>query len=86
MNVDLDPPRWPNGPPICPVTNLPAFPDRAALDKFFKTLPAVTVQRVGLCSACGHYHAEAKSRPPSGATSGTGRKEYERKASHDPAT
>ena len=60
MSDYLDPPRWPNGPPICTETNLPAFHDLDALHAYFAQLPSVRVKRTGKCAKCGYYHAETE--------------------------
>lgn len=65
MSDVLEPARWPGGPKICPATNLPAFPTMKDLKRFFDGLPAVTVDRTGLCTVCQHYHAEAHHRDDS---------------------
>jgi len=74
MSCELEPARWPNGPKICPVANLPAFPT----EKDFRTeherfSPGVHVLRVYLCEHCGHWHADTVGRGPGGESSGTGR-------------
>lgn len=70
----LDPPRWPFGPDICPVANLPALPTEAALHEFHRRNgPRCAVLREWQCDACGHWHAATVAPDPSGATSGTGR-------------
>ncbi len=55
----LEPPRWPGGPPICPVENLPAFPTQDALKKFkAENSPSVEIIKIGKCAACEHWHAK----------------------------
>lgn len=73
------PPRWVSGPEICAEQNLPAFPSPAALRKFFASLPAISVKRVGLCSSCEGYHAETVCRPPSGSSSGLDKRNLTKK-------
>jgi hypothetical protein len=72
--TELDPPRWPKGPPICKTENLPALPTEKALDDFNKANgPACKVVRKWQCWACEHWHAETVAPDPAGGSSGTGR-------------
>lgn len=74
MNVQLDPPRWPGGPLICPTANLPAFPDKKASAAFRDAnSPGCTVIEEWICTACGLVHFWAHALDPSGASSGTTR-------------
>jgi hypothetical protein len=73
-NAPLEKPRWPGGPKICPVVNLPAFVDSKALDEFLKTnAPSCKVVHKGQCKHCGHWHAKTVAPDPAGASSGNGR-------------
>jgi hypothetical protein len=57
--IALENPRWPNGPSICPIVNLPAFDTRKELNAYFeKYCPSIHIVRIGLCGECGKYHAE----------------------------
>ena len=74
MNDILEPPRWKNGPPVCPSTNLPAFKTTEAVHEFVaRHCPGSIVKRIFVCSKCEHFHFESTPRDPSGSTSGTGR-------------
>lgn len=73
--IALDPPRWKGGPKICPAVNLPAFDSPQAIADFIaKNCPGATLTDQYQCIRCDKWHFEATMRPPSGATSGTGRK------------
>ena len=70
----FDHPRWPGGPLICPIENLPAFDTRATLDHFHKTNgPSCKVIRTWQCDHCHHWHMETTAPDPAGGSSGTGR-------------
>jgi len=70
----LESPRWPGGPPICPVVNLPALPSETALMAFLaKNGPRCEVISINHCPFCDHWHAETNAPNPSGDSSGTGR-------------
>jgi hypothetical protein len=72
--IALQDARWPGGPKICPVTNLPAFVDAKALADFqTKNAPSCKVVHKGLCKHCGHWHAKTVAPDPAGASSGNGR-------------
>lgn len=81
MSVTLEPPRWRNGPPICPAENLPAFPSQAAAVEF-NSGPARTnpnfepyrIKRLWKCDSCDQWHFIAKMRPPSGGSSGSSKR------------
>ena len=74
MDAELfDPPRWPGGPFICIAANLPSFETAAAARNMNRTLEGDSVDETWECKACGMTHAGHKYRPPSGATSGSGR-------------
>jgi len=69
-----DKPRWPGGPLICIVANLPAFPTKAAYNEFHEANgPGCKVLRVWLCKACKFFHADTVAPNPCGDSSGTGR-------------
>lgn len=69
--IELDPPRWPGGPPICPVVNLPAFTGKAAAMAFRDAnAPGSNVKRIWLCTDCGMVHYEATPIAVSGTTAG----------------
>lgn len=73
-DFSLDPPRWPNGPQICSVVNLPAFETEAELDKFNAANgPSCKVDRKWLCEHCEGWHCDVTAPDPSGGSSGTGR-------------
>lgn len=71
MNPNLGPPNWKDGPPICKVARLPAFPTKEAYYEWHH--PGVLVKRVWLCKACKYYHADTVAPNPCGDSSGTGR-------------
>lgn len=72
--VPLDPPRWPKGPSICPVANLPAFETQAVMKEFHEANgPGCKVIREYLCRRCGHWHMVTRAPDPTGGSSGTGR-------------
>ncbi len=74
LQVLLDPPRWPGGPPICPTANLPALPSENALAAFLaKAGPRCSVERIWQCDFCYQWHAATQAPDPTGTTSGTGR-------------
>ena len=74
----LDPPRWPGGPAICPIENLPAFPTEADAFKFqrhgSREAPRTRILRLWKCDCCDHWHFTATTPSPSGASSGTERR------------
>lgn len=70
----LEEPRWPNGPAICEVANLPAFETEPELQKFhLATGPSCKVLRVWHCEHCEGWHMETTAPDPAGGSSGTGR-------------
>lgn len=74
MNATLSKPRWPGGPKICPLANLPAFTTSDALRSFLKNNgPSCKVVLEWECTGCGHWHAETSAPDPAGASSGNGR-------------
>lgn len=74
MSVQLEKPRWPGGPDICPNANLPALPTQSALKKFLSDNgPSCKVTKEWECSHCGHWHAHTIAPDPAGNSSGTGR-------------
>ena len=72
MNPLFDPPRWPGGPHHCNYENRPAFPDMKALKSFIDDSTKLLV--VWKCEVCGEWHFTSTMRPPSGDTSGSGRR------------
>lgn len=71
-SVTLEPPRWPNGPMICPVENLPAFEDKAELAKFRNAHAGSSIKE-WQCTACGMWHYKAKVPCPAGGSNGNER-------------
>lgn len=76
----IENPVWKGCPLICQVAWLPAFDSKqAAIDwheapgKGNPLYEPNRIVKIGKCKACGKWHFKAKPRPPSGATSGTGR-------------
>jgi hypothetical protein len=70
----LEPARWPGGPLICSVENLPAHESESAMKKFHEANgPSCQVIRSGKCKHCGYWHMETRAPDPSGGSSGTGR-------------
>lgn len=67
-------PTWRNGPAICDATMLPAHEMIADAKKFENSLPAYRCEKITLCNVCGGFHCYGKMRPPSGDSSGTGRR------------
>lgn len=73
-NARLEKARWPGGPKICSVANLPAFETEGALRAFLKANgPSCKVVKEWQCEACGHWHAKTRAPDPAGGSSGTGR-------------
>lgn len=72
--MGLEPPRWPGGPGICPVANLPYFATRAEL-KAFQAKNASTDIETWKCAACGGFHFWGKVPAPAGGSSGTSRRQ-----------
>lgn len=70
--IALDPPRWPNGPPICPVSNLPAFESWDQAQKFMDAHCGSEMAK-WRCTGCGCWHYWAKPHAPAGGSSGTTR-------------
>ena len=60
----LDPPRWPGGPQICIVANLPAFETESA-GIAFNNKSHLPVLARWQCKACGGWHHWATSRTDS---------------------
>lgn len=52
----LDPPRWPGGPQICIVANLPAFETEAQAIKFNSSDHPLPVLARWQCKACEGWH------------------------------
>ncbi len=74
MKLTFDPPRWPNGPRICPAANLPAFDSDADAAAFrASNCPGHTVVAQWTCNVCGKIHFWGVGGDPSGASSGTTR-------------
>jgi hypothetical protein len=74
MNARLEKPRWPGGPKICSVENLPAFETVDAWRAFHKANgPSCKILKEWQCEACGHWHARTSAPDPAGASSGNGR-------------
>lgn len=72
--MTFDPPRWPNGPKICPVANLPAFYSPHDLHVFLESnSPGTAIIHQWKCIACAHWHAKCVAASPAGASSGTTR-------------
>lgn len=72
--AELDPPRWPGGPPICPAANLPAFADGKELAAFeAASSPGWKVFLKFTCKACGRLHVWAGGHDPAGQSSGNTR-------------
>lgn len=71
MNPNLDKPRWPGGPPICTVTNLPAFDSVESLAAFRDaSAPGGHIIAQWKCTACGLWHYWSAGHDPAGASSG----------------
>jgi hypothetical protein len=69
----LDPPHWPDGPPICIVANLPAFPTLAASREFNDAHGHLPVLARWECKACGGWHHfTAGARPDTNGNSKSG--------------
>lgn len=70
--IALDPPRWPGGPRICPVANLPAFQIWADAAEFLDALHG-SAKVKWICRHCEHWHfwGDPNSYAPAGQTSGT---------------
>jgi hypothetical protein len=74
MNAQLEPPRWPGGPDICPVANLPAFlTAKDAADFRAANSPGTTVIAEWTCTSCFWIHFWSVAQGPAGASSGTTR-------------
>ena len=59
----LEPPRWPGGPEICEMHNLPAFETREDAEKFHDNQGSRNpIKRIGRCRYCGKWHYESKAR------------------------
>lgn len=72
--MTLEPPRWKNGPGICPVENLPALPTLKELRAFKEANgPSCKTIHEWHCEACGHWHMKTSAPDPAGGSSGTGR-------------
>lgn len=68
----LDPPRWPDGPGICPIANLPGFLTTSELTAFADGLCG-SVEVKWQCAECGTWHFWPSANPhaPAGETSGS---------------
>ena len=82
MSGVLEPPRWPNGPKICAITNLPAYVSLADAKKRTGTVEGDSIKDWWTCGACGLVHCEHTIRPPAGATSGSGREPCEQRSTN----
>lgn len=72
--MKLDPPRWKNGPPICPAANLLAFKNEKEYAAFEASDCPRTKNLIKFtCRACGHLHYWGVAGDPSGDSSGTTR-------------
>lgn len=73
-------PRWPGGPLVCEVANLPAFETQDELNKFhLANGPSCKVIRQWQCEHCEGWHHETTAPDPAGGSSGTGRSSKGRK-------
>jgi len=62
MNIaTLDPPRWPGGPAICQVANLPAFATEKEAAAFNNRNGHLPILAQWPCKFCGHIHYWATS-------------------------
>jgi len=61
----LDPPRWPGGPKICIVANLPAFETEADAMQFNGGEHPLPVLARWQCQSCGGWHYWSTSRTDS---------------------
>jgi hypothetical protein len=67
-------PVWPECPPICKSTHLPAFNTMKELDEFLnKNGPSCPVIKKFQCNRCDSWHAQTSAADPAGQTSGTTR-------------
>lgn len=72
--LQLEPPRWPGGPPICPYENLPAFATWSEAARFQEdNAPGNGIAHKWQCQKCGMWHFIGKPRQPSGTTSSSER-------------
>lgn len=68
-------PRWPGAPPFCIAAQRLAFDSKKAVSDYIaRYCPGVAVQEHYECVKCGLIHFEGIARPPSGWSSGAGRK------------
>lgn len=73
--MNLNPPNWTGGPPMCPEHNLPCFDTREdAMIYIARFCPGAKIMRVGKCQSTGKIHFESKARSPSGDSSGSSRR------------
>jgi hypothetical protein len=58
LTAQLLPARWPKGPQICSIANLPAFESQAEMKDFHAVnAPRIQVKEEYQCFACGKWHA-----------------------------
>lgn len=68
-------PRWPGAPSFCIAAQRLAFSSAKAVSEYIaRYCPGVLVKEQYECVKCGQVHFEGIPRPPSGWSSGTGRK------------
>ncbi len=72
--MELDPPRWPGGPPICPKANLPHFETRKEM-RAFQELLCSSALLDWFCPDCAGFHYWGKTPAPAGTSSGSSRPE-----------
>ncbi len=58
-----EPARWPGGPEICEMTNLPSFPNEHAMKQYQAALMSKVVKE-WRCVNCGEWHYLTDSRGP----------------------
>jgi hypothetical protein len=66
-------PVWRNCPPLCDLTNLPAFETWKDADAFNKRDGDPSILLKWQCSYCHGWHYWIKPRSPAGDSSGSGR-------------
>jgi len=54
--MHLDPPRWPDGPPICREANLPAFASANAATDSVGAFHLVAISALWQCRFCDGWH------------------------------
>lgn len=76
MKPALESPRWPKGPFICRMANLPALKTEKELFAFHAANgPRCEIIEVYLCPFCDHLHMTTSAPDPSGSTSGNTRRQ-----------